>query len=277
MKKILGIVMSILLAIGVAPITEQASAAAPSAAAIGELKEEKLAFAYADKTGQRLLGFESSKQKRFVKAIYAPGKLLDIKYVKHQKETDKSNGRQNEWNFDQDGGELYSVVKGKVTHNDSVLLAEKDAFQGHTFLNYKPLSKGTFTKTVIAQIEKQKKRKVVRQGLIGQVSANVRIGLVEFAKAKGQKPLASLVLTTKKGLLFNDFAGNDDSYSTWRVDDGGTITPGMFKILFVTESKQGYSFAYEWSGFEGYSLEVLQQKGSRLRSVLHGGRYAAPV
>lgn len=277
MKKFFGILMSMMLATGIVHFTDRASAAVPSAVTSGELKEEKLAFAYADATGKRLLGFESSKPGRFVKAIYPPGKSVDIKYVKQQKVTAKSNGRQNEWNFDQDGGELYSIVKGKVTHNDSVLLAEKDAFQGHTFLNYKPLSKGMFSKTVVAQIEKQKKRKVVRQGLIGQVSADVRIGLVEFAKAKGQKPLASLVLSTKNGLLFQDFVGNDDSNSTWRVDDGGTIMPDMFKILFVSESKQGYSFAYEWTGFEGYSMEVLQQKGSKLRSVLHGARYAAPV
>ncbi|WP_221469411.1 hypothetical protein [Cohnella nanjingensis] len=269
--------MSALLAISLVPVADRVSEAAAPAVAAGELKEGKLAFSYADKTGQRLLGFESSKPKRFVKAVYDPGKSLDIKYVKHQKVSDKSNGRQTAWNFDLDEGELYSIAKGHITPNDSVLLAEKDAFEGHTFLSYKPLSKGTFSKTVIAQIEKQKKRKVVKQGLIGQATPDVHIGLVEYAKAKGQKPLASLVLTTKRGPLFLDFVGNDDPTSTWRVDDGGTITPDMFHILFVTESKQGYSFAYEWSGAEGYSLEVLQQQGGKLRRVLQGSRYAAPV
>ncbi|MCC3373670.1 hypothetical protein [Cohnella sp. REN36] len=277
MKRSLVIAMLAILAIGFISVPDQAAEAASPAVASGDLKASKLTFAYADLTGQRLLGFESSKPKRFVKAVFAPGTTLDTKYVKHQKESDKSNGRQTAWNFDDDEGELYSIAKGKVAPNDSVLLAEKDAFEDHVFLSYKPVSKGTFSKSVITQIEKQKKRKVAKQGLIGQVKPDVSIGLVEYVKAKGQKPLASLVLSTKKGPLLLDFVGNDDPNSTWRVDDGGTITPDMFRILFVTESKQGYSFAYEWSGAEGYSLEVLQQQGGKLRSVLHGSRYAAPI
>jgi hypothetical protein len=248
-----------------------------SAATVGELNGEKLAFAYMDGTGKQLLGFDSNKPNRFIKAIYAPGKALNVKYVKHQNRTDKDNGRQNEWNFDQDEGELFNVAQGKIAGNESVLLVEKGAFQGHEFLKYKPISTGAFAKSVIGKMEKEKKRKVVNQGLIGQVSADVQIGIVEFEKTAGKKPLASLVMTTKSGLIFEDFVGINDDQSTWRVDDGGMITPDMLKIIFVTQSKAGYSLGFEWSGAEGYSLKIVQQKGVEFRSVLESSRYTAPV
>lgn len=103
------------------------------------------------------------------------------------------------------------------------------------------------------------------------------IGLVVFEKKKGQKPLASLVVASKSGLLFEDFPGNDDLQSTWRVDDGGEIDASMFKVLFVTKSKVGYALAYEWFGFEGCSLNVIQQQGGKFRDILSNYRYTAPL
>ncbi|MFC5467459.1 hypothetical protein ACFPPD_01935 [Cohnella suwonensis] len=48
-------------------------------------------------------------------------------------------------------------------------------------------------------------------------------------------------------------------------------------MLFVSKSKAGYALAYDWQGFEGSSLELLQQKGSKFRSVIHGYRYTSPL
>ncbi|TVY03294.1 hypothetical protein [Cohnella terricola] len=277
MKRLILLLASMLLIGGVTQAASPATVTAASATSTGQLNGDRLRFAYADETGQRLLNPEGDGKKRYAQAIYAPGKIADVRYVKQQKRAEDSNGRQNQWNFDRDAGELYAVVKGKIPGNESVLLAEKGAFQGHEFLNYKPLSKGAFAKGDIAGIEKAKKRKVAQQALLGQVSKNLQIGLVTFERKKGQKPLASLVLKTESGLLFEDFEGNDDDQSTWRVDDGGTIAPDMFKILFVTKSKAGYALSYEWIGEEGYSLTVLQQNKTKFRSVMHGYRYAAPV
>ncbi|QMV42417.1 hypothetical protein [Cohnella cholangitidis] len=280
MRKIWGLIVGLIVFVGAFNFSGSTALAKSPAAPTGKLTESKLAFSYADESGKRLLGFNGTNPKRFGKAIYAPGKVLNVKFAKHQKGSDKSTGRQLAYNFDRDEGELFNVVQGTIKSDESVLLAEKDAFQGHTFLKYKPVSKGTFSKSVIGKIEKSKKRKVISQGLIGQVSAEVQIGLVQFERLKGQKPLASLVLTSKSGLVFEDFVGNDDEMSTWRVADGGTITTDMFNVLFVTHSKAGYSLGYEWWGDEGLSLNVVQQqgtKGSKFLSVLNSYRYTVPL
>ncbi|BBI31249.1 hypothetical protein [Cohnella abietis] len=276
MKKLVYLLVGIFLMSSIIQLVVPV-ASATSSTYSGRLKGEQLGFAYADESGKRLLGFRSNNPKRFVQAYYAPGKALNVKYVKHQTRTEESNGRQTQWNFDQDEGDLFNIVKGKIPGNESVLLAEKNAFQGHEFLKYKPVSKGSLSKSIVSNIEKAKKRKVATQALIGQASGEVEIALVVFERIKGKAPLASLVLSTKSGLFFEDFIGNDNEMSTWRVDDGGTITAEMFKILFVSKSKAGYSFGFEWGGAEGYALKVLQQKGKLFRTVLEDSRYAAPV
>ncbi|WP_239618069.1 hypothetical protein [Cohnella mopanensis] len=277
MRKLLSFIVSIIVLVSTFNFAGSTSSATSPAAITGKLSEKKLAFSYVDASGKRLLGFDGTNPKRFVNAIYAPGKIASVKFVKHQKRSDESTGRQISYNFDQDEGELFSIVQGKIKTDESVLLAEKNAFQGHTFLNYKPVSKGVFSKSVISKIEKTKKRKVIHQGLLGQVSKDVQIGLVQFERIKGQKPLASLVLTTKSELIFDDFVGNDDEMSTWRVSDGGEITTEMFNILFVTQSKAGYSLGFEWWGDEGLALKVVQQQGTNFRPVLENYRYTMPI
>jgi hypothetical protein len=242
-----------------------------------QLSGTNFAFAYSDLTGTRLLADNSDRPKRFIQAIYAPGLLTAITYVKHQKGSEKSNGRQTAWNFDNDEGELFKLAKGKLTENETVILMTKDAFQGHTFLKYKALTKGEFNKTTVRSIERIKKRKIKKQGLIGEVSKEIQIGLVEFQRGKGQLPLASIVLSTPKGLVFHDMVGHDDPYSTWRVEDGGEIKPEWFNVLFVTKSKSGYSLAIENWGSEGLNTFILQQKDRTFRLVAHGGRYTYPV
>jgi hypothetical protein len=276
-RKCWGLIVGLIVLAGAFNFSGSTTTAKSPAAPAGKLTESKLAFSYADESGKRLLGFNGTNPKRFTKAIYSPGKVVNVKFVKHQNSSDKSTGRQLSNNFDQDEGELFNIVQGKIKSDESVLLAEKDAFQGHTFLKVKPLSKGTFSKSVIGKIEKAKKRKVISQGLIGQVSAEVQIGLVQFERLKGQKPLASLVLTSKSGLVFEDFVGNDDEMSTWRVSDGGTITTDMFNVLFVTRSPAGYTLGYEWWGDEGLSLNVVQQQGTKFLSVLESYRYTVPL
>ncbi|WP_314589497.1 hypothetical protein [Paenibacillus terrigena] len=242
-----------------------------------QLADANFSFAYMDLSGTRILSENSEDPKRFTQAIYAPGLQTSITYVKHQNRTEQDNGRQTARNFDNDEGELYQLTKGKLTENETVILASNGAFEGHTFLKYTALTKGGFTKTTIRTIEKIKKRKIAKQGLIGEVSKEVQIGLIEFKRSKGQLPLASIVLTTPKGLVFHDMPGTNDPMSTWRIEDGGEIKPSWFKVLFVSQSKSGYSLAIEGWGSEGLNIKILQQKDNIFREVASGGRYTYPV
>jgi hypothetical protein len=278
MKKILAMAMSILIAgsmLFLSPTTPAQAGAKP--AATDQLQGSKLTFGYVDSSGQQLLGFDTKNPKRYIKAIYAPGLRTLIHYEKHQKGSESSTGRQTAYNFDQDNGERYRLPAGKMPSNASIVLAEKDTFTGHQFLTYTALTKGAFSSSTVRSIEKIKQRKIAKQSLIGQVSSDIQIGLVQFTQTGKQLPLASLVLTTPTGLVIHDFVGNKDKSSTWRVDDGGEIDASMFNVLFVTKSKSGYSLGLEWIGFEGYALKILQQEKNHFRMVLEGSRYTAPL
>ncbi|MFC5402851.1 hypothetical protein [Cohnella soli] len=254
-----------------------AAVGAASSVVPGTLDGSKFAFGYVNESGKRVLSNTSTKPARFTIALFAPGSMLGIKYIKHQKQTDKSNGRQTMWNFDQDEGDLFTLPKGHIEGNSSVLLAEKKAFQGQELLKFTPEKNGKWDKASIAAIEKAKKRKVIRQRIIGHAGREAVVGVVEFARVAGKKPLASLVLSTKSGLVFQDFVGNNDKQSTWRVDDGGVFQSDSFGIVFLSRSKAGFALAYDWQGFEGSSLALLQQKGTAFRTVAEGYRYTSPV
>ncbi|HEY2491633.1 MAG TPA: hypothetical protein VGI33_01685 [Paenibacillus sp.] len=276
MKKLIMLTISILLVSSVGVLTTSSSAIGLTSTSIsGALKKESFSFAYTDKTGKRLLAFGNSNPSQLTQAISSPGDLSAVKYMKHQTSRKDSNGRQTMWNFAQDEGDLFHLYRGKLKGNDSIILATKDAFQGHQFLQYTPLKQGSFSKSVVSAIEKTKKRKIVKQGLIGKATA-IQIGLVEFERKSG-KPLASIVMATKDGLIFEDLPGNNDEQSTWRVDDGGVIEPSMFTILFVTQSESGYSLGFEWIGVEGHYLKLIQQQADKFRTILEGSRYTAPV
>jgi len=274
MKKLIVVMMAFALVLGA---TSHSFAA--QAKLTDQLSDSKLTFAYADATGTRLLGFDQKHPKQYTQAISAPGRGIPIQYVKHQKLSDESNGRNNMYNFDKDEGEIYKVVKGKLPENESVVLAAKDAFAGHTFLDYRALTKKNLDQKTVKAIEKAKNRKVLKQWKIGEVPSEVQVGIIEFERVKGKKPLASFVLVTKKGLVFDDFEGNEEEndYSTWRVDDGNEMDPELFRVIFVTRSQSGYSVGLEWIGSEGNSIDVLQQEGKKFRIVDHSYRYTAPL
>ncbi|MET3850961.1 hypothetical protein [Paenibacillus sp. OAE614] len=156
-----------------------------------------------------------------------------------------------------------------------VVLAQKDAFAGHEFLQVEH-AEGSLPEEATARIKQAKGRNIHSQGLIGQIDPDVQLGIVQYDK-DGGKPLASLVLITPDTLLFRDFEGTDDPSSTWRVDDGGQMDPQLFYVLFVTRSGPGYTLGYEWWGAEGSNLAVLQQDGGAFRVVQEGGRYTAPM
>ncbi|MCI1695777.1 hypothetical protein [Aneurinibacillus aneurinilyticus] len=277
-KALIALLSSIFLVSGLCMDEAIANTEATKVSFAGKVNGDAVTFAYADKTGKHLLAFDlnsSDRPKRFTKVICSPGNVRSVKYVKYQKEGKHSNHRNAASNITQDAGAWFDVVNGKFKENESCLLIEKDAFKGHTFLPHKPVEQGEFSDEIIRKVTEFKKRKVIKQGLIGEISPGVQIGLVEFER-KGKNVLASIVMTTPNGLVFKDFPATYDEVSTWRVDDQGEIDPQMFNILFVTKSKTGYTLGLEWIGFEGNSLSVLQQNGNTFYSINQSGRYMAP-
>lgn len=275
-KALIALLSSIFLVSGLYMDEAIANTEATKVSFVGKVNGDAMTFAYVDKTGKHLLAFDlnpSNRPKRFTKVICSPGNVRGVKYVKYQKEGKQSNHRNAANNITQDAGAWFDVVNGKLKENESCLLIEKDAFQGHTFLPYKPVKQGRFSDKTIRKVTEFKKRKVIKQGLIGKISPGVQIGLVEFERT-GKNVLASIVMTTPNGLVFEDFpATYVDGVWSWRADDGGEIDPQLFNILFVTKSKTGYTLGLEWIGAEGNHLSVLQQNGNTFYSINESGRY----
>ncbi|MED5019808.1 hypothetical protein P9847_21180 [Paenibacillus chibensis] len=253
-------------------------------ASIGELRADQLMFGYVDPSGKQILGLTGNPEKihpapkTLTSVLYASGKAFRVAYVKHQKASSKSSYRQSAANFKFDEGELFKLSSpgSKLKSDASVLLQTATAFQGHSFLTFQSEQKGKFNAKTVKAIEKAKNRKVATQGLIATTTNGVQIGIVKFVQGSG-KPLASLVLVDRGSMVFQDFVGSNDPYSTWRVDDGGEMGPELFHLIFASSSKAGYALGVEWYGAEGTNLSVIQQKGTKFRVVTEAGRYQAPL
>jgi hypothetical protein len=112
LKKVVMMILCTLVAGGLA-LSPSSSAIAKKEAA-GQLKKAQFSIAYTDQSGKHVLGENSKSPKHFSKALAAPGKIVSVTYVKHQKSTDKNNGRQTASNFTEDEGELFRLSQGKV-------------------------------------------------------------------------------------------------------------------------------------------------------------------
>ncbi|MNH90501.1 hypothetical protein D3C73_430430 [compost metagenome] len=78
-------------------------------------------------------------------------------------------------------------------------------------------------------------------------------------------------------MVAKDYVADYDPNSTWRVDDGGEVTPDMFSFLFAASTKNGLLLGMEWAGPEGKNAFFLNQTDKALVELeIKGGRYMSP-
>lgn len=102
--------------------------------------------------------------------------------------------------------------------------------------------------------------------------------LVEFARQA--EMLASLCLFGPEGVVFHDYpaAMDEQRVSCWRVDDGCQFEPEAISILFAYRTAAGrYGLAVAWAGFEGQSLQLIEEQGAGFRTLTEASRYWAPI
>ena len=105
-----------------------------------------------------------------------------------------------------------------------------------------------------------------------KVSERGEFYLVLFER-KGKKALACITYVASDKLVLMDYYGEDRGNSTWRVDDEGKITPEMFKMIAVFETKDGIEFVVQGYGAEGINIYYQQEIGNIFFPVIHDYRY----
>ncbi|MWC30593.1 hypothetical protein [Paenibacillus sp. MMS18-CY102] len=270
-----------LLLLSSAPGGVDAASSNPAPAPAKDLlKENNLDIAYANTKGTMLLSLGLTKAddaERYMRAICEPNKPFAIVHSGYQAGDGKGTGRQTAANFTHEAGALFYTMWGsKAANNQSCIISTTEAWSGYTFLPYKTAKGEKLSGVTVKRIEKIRQRKAIQHERIGTIGKDTVVAVVQFEPRKGENPLAGIVLVTPDTTILLDLPGNNDSNSTWRVDDGGVIEASQFRVIASAKAASGYALGLEWFGAEGNSIYVLKQTGRRFEQVEHQGRYMSP-
>jgi hypothetical protein len=127
------------------------------------------------------------------------------------------------------------------------------------------------------EIEKIKGRKVKSSWEIGVVGLEKTIYLILFER-ENDDMLASIVMKTPRKFVFKDYPAKYNESSTWRVDDGGSIYPDLFSILFASQTESGIVLGIKWAGAEGEVTTIFVENGDKFEDLNIGtSRYTSPI
>lgn len=249
--------------------------AGAQASSLPRLDAARLAntYGFADNTGKYILSFENMEADDLDTAIGKDGRPLNIRFVKKQPQGPQDNGTRSANNFSNVQGLLYEVVDGNAEPNETYYLANSGRFNVASLLQVKPEIRVGASDEVKRNIEAAKSQKIEKIWKIADIAPDKELYVVQFRK-RGKKITASLVLREGERIAAKDFTADYDPVSTWRVDDGGEMTPGMFSVLFAASGEGGVVLCVAWAGAEGENDYIFKQKGNELADLnLTTGRY----
>ncbi len=245
-------------------------------------------FGFADEQGTKLMALtdemesgaaEKSDLKGYKLAIgEGGGQVLSIRYANHQDRSEQDNGRQSMYNFDNMAGDIYAIEEGKATPNESYILVSPEQFDIDALIPLKPAADRALPDDIAKKIAEEKERAIEQGWLLAHAQDGQRIYVVQFER-QGENMLASLVWQEGERLVFMDYPATYNDNSAWRVDDGGEISPEMFRFLFAARSADdGIVLGVQWMGAEGENLNILSSSGERFeKTEISGGRYLSPI
>jgi hypothetical protein len=211
----------------------------------------------------------------YAKSVCESNRVLPLRFMQIQPGDPRNSHRHTAQNFDFLPGTIYALTIASEKANSSCLLTSDEFMPGTHPLPPLSASSQTLTPVQIERIEALQQRKISKSWALGEVPSGAVLYLVLFEHLDNQA-LASLILQTSDKVLFRDYPAKVNPYSTWRVDDGGSISPGQFKILMLRQRGQHWEMATEFWGAEGSVLEFLVENNGKFEAARRSYRYVSP-
>ncbi|RCX22688.1 hypothetical protein DFP94_101269 [Fontibacillus phaseoli] len=234
-------------------------------------------------TGQKS-GLESSLLE-YGNMIGEGGKTFEVRFVKWQKSSEQSNGRDTANNFANLEGYIFEVIDGKATPNETYYVVNEQDFDFESLLEItSPAQTERATnaeleaeETLMENISLMRDHDVSQIWTLADVGSERKLYLVRFEN-KDKDRLFSIVLFNGEDFLYRDYpAVAKDDNSVWRVDDGGEVSPDMFQLLLAAETEQGLLLGLSWWGAEGINSFFLLEDGENFEELdIEYGRYTLP-
>lgn len=191
--------------------------------------------------------------------------MLQLTYAGFQEGTAQDTGRFTADNFDNIPGWRYTVTEGAPGSGKTYYAAPENALEP-ALLETRPGDGRPLEETAAAELEAEKGRAIQNSWLLAGLGEGAGFYLVLF-EPEGEDLLASVVVSGPEGLLSKDYPAQLNGGSAWRVDDGGTMDPSLFQLMFAAEDAQGLALGVSWLGAEGESTVILRQNGLALEET----------
>lgn len=235
-------------------------------------------FALANSGGTELLALDSlASPGAIMIALCGGGTAYPVRYVRHQTAKPTDTGRQVAANFNNMGGDVFRLTSGSPSGDRTCYLAPDSSLVA-TQLALGGAAKSACSPSVRQDLSAIKQRSLLNCWPVASVQPTMQVVAAEFAHVD-RSALASIVLVTNSGLLFQDFPAtySGPEMDTWRADDGGVFSPDGFGVLFLCRVRGVYVMALTWAGSEGENAYLLVADSADVfRTVSHAYRYWVP-
>jgi hypothetical protein len=235
-------------------------------------------FALTNSGGSELIALDSlASPERIRVALCGDGTAFPVRYARHQTPKPTDTGRQVAANFDNMGGDVFRVTSGRPSGDQTCYLAP-DSELVATQLSVRAAASSACSPSVRQDLAAIKQRSLLNCWPMASVQPSIQVVAAEFAHVD-RSALASIVLVTNSGLLFQDFPAtySGPEGDTWRADDGGVFSPEGFSVLFLCQVRGVYVMALTWAASEGENAYLLvADSADAFRTVSHAYRYWVP-
>ncbi len=200
-------------------------------------------------------------------AVGEYGNILTVEYAGFQEGIrEKDTGRMTPDNFENISGHLYTVTEGTAAPGETYYMLDPNTFPRELLL---PVAKGDHSaadEALLADLTEQTGRSVQDSWLLGTIGGDSPVYLVLFVP-QGEELLASIAVQTPDGVIRRDYPASRNGSTAWRVDDSGTMTPDLFRILFAAKADDGLLLGMTWLGAEGETTLLLKQSEEGLEEL----------
>lgn len=224
-------------------------------------------FAISNSDGNKLITFTMPAQAVdyacLDTAIGKNGQPFAISYIGEQVANDIDTGRVSASNFDNMPGNVYQISDPPVEANQTYFLYDSGNNITENLLVPTVDETVAISADALAEVSAAKGRMAQQGWQLKEYENGSRILLLLFVP-DGKNLLMSIAFKTSDKIKFMDYPAILNNNSAWRVDDGGTVDPRFFTVLFAVNTTDGMAAAISWAGSEGENTFFLIESGNTL-------------
>lgn len=208
--------------------------------------------------------------------VDSSGKTCHLKWLKDQAGSPESAARELSCAFEKIGGYLFQTTEKCMSDQSgdrrtTVLLVSEEYLEQHRPMKVTKYKPKPLPKEAAARIEKTRKMKIRKAWDLATLEDGSTYAVILF-EAVNNKTIYSVVLISKKDLLFNDEENYEMLELEWLFEKG--YLEDVFDILAAFKSAGGVDIARITPGYEGFDSVFVRQKGSVFESVVFSAFYA---